>query len=117
MKGRAHFLILIIAWLLVAPASYSQISTIEACELAIKNLVVDIELEGKFEKLDPGNGLPGSSKQYSRCYVDPDARNLFSVFLYHVFRVDDDVTIYVLRERKSDGQQRLFGPFYSAYRK
>lgn len=117
MRSTYNFLFLVIAWLLVAPVSLSRTGANDACELAIKKLVVDMELEGKFELLRPASGLPGNSKQYSKCYVDPDSRNLFSVFLYHVYRVDDDVTIYVSRERKSSGQRRMFGPFYSAYRK
>ncbi len=116
MRSTYNFLFLVIAWLLVAPVSLSQTGANDACELAIKKLVVDMELEGKFELLRPASGLPGNSKQYSKCYVDPDSRNLFSVFLYHVYRVDD-VTIYVSRERKSSGRRRMFGPFYSAYRK
>jgi len=76
-----------------------------------------MELEGKFESLSPVHGLPGNSAQYSDCFVEPDGRYVFEVFAYHVFRKDDNVTVFVLRQAKNGNSWRMYGPFHSAYRK
>lgn len=111
------FLILAISSVFNTVAKTAQDRPLEVCELALRELVVNLELNGKFESASSIDELPGDSMQYSSCFVMPDERSVFADLAYHVFRGGDDVTVFVLRQPRSSGPWRIFGPFHSAYRK
>lgn len=112
-----NVLVLVILSTFAAIGSSAQERSVEICEVALRDLVVNLELAGDFNTLSPVKGLPGNSKNWSDCFVEPDGRYLFEEFVYHVFRNSDDVTVYILRQPRDGSTWKFFGPFYSAYRK
>ena len=112
-----NFAFLVLLLLLVAPYLSARERPFEGCELALRLLVLKLEDRGEFDAKEPVTGFPSISDQFSDCFVMPNEHEAFKKYAYHVFRMNDDVTVYILRQPRDGRSWNIYGPFTSAYRK
>jgi len=109
--------LLVLCLTLVSAVQAEGADTFEQCEGALKNLVAILETRGEFSEANRVERLPDDEHAFSNCLIPVVTLESGEEVNYVLSRSSDDVTVFVLRAPILSSTLKLYGPFYSAYRK